>query len=95
MTFGSSTYWAYYRDCPMFSFWGIKHGNLFFPKSVTQTGEYAEYDLTSKAYVFMKRLGQDYKTIMLMESTERDEIFAMEMKLIEEEKKQADEVKKK
>ena len=79
----------------MFSLWGIKYNNIFFPKTVTQTGEYAEYDLTSKAYVFMKRLGQDYRTIMLMDATERDEIFAMEMKLIEEEKKQADEVKKK
>lgn len=43
----------------------------------------------------MKRLGQDYKTIMLMDSDERDELFKMEMKLIEEEKKQNDEAKSK
>lgn len=95
MTFGSSEYHAWYRDYPLFSFWGVRHDRLFFDKSFSQKGEYAEYNLTSKAYIFMKRLGQDYKTIMLMASDERDELFEMEMKLIEEEKKQNDEAKSK
>lgn len=39
----------------------------------------------------MKRLHQSYKTVMLMDANERDKIFKMEMKLIEEEQKHAKE----
>ena len=95
MTFGSSEYHSWVRDYPMASLWGINHDNLFFPKNLTSKEEYGQYDLTSKLYIFMKRLGQDYNRVMLMDADERDMIFEMEMKLIEEEKKQADEAKNK
>lgn len=94
MTFGSNEYRPYHRGFPFFSLWGIRFGNLFFPKSLVQDEKYDDYGLTSRVYIFMKRLGQDYRTIMLMDSEERDELFKMEMDLIEEEKKQAEEMKK-
>ena len=47
----------------------------------------------SKAYILMKRLGQDYNTIMNMPTDERDRLFSMEMELIKEEAKQAEQKK--
>ena len=38
----------------------------------------------------MKRLGQDYNRIMLMDSEDRDKFFKMEMELIKEESKKKD-----
>ena len=72
----------------MFSLWAIVRNVLFIPKEVSEDDELRKWDLTSKAYIFMKRLGQDYNRVMLMDSEERDKLFEMEMKLIKEEQKQ-------
>ena len=42
----------------------------------------------------MKRLGQDYNTIMLMDADERDKLFKMEMDLIKEEQKEKENLNK-
>ena len=42
----------------------------------------------------MKRLGQDYNRVMLMDADERDRLFEMEMKLIKEEQKQKENLNK-
>lgn len=95
MTFGSSEFHPWVRVFQMFSFWGIRHGNLFYPRNAFGGEGFAQYDLTSKIYIFMKRLGQDYRTVMLMDADERDKLFEMEMTLIEEEKKQKEELSNK
>ena len=90
MTFNPTEYYLWYKEYPMFSMWANSKDVLFIPKEVSEDEEFKKWDLTSKAYIFMKRLGQDYNRFMLMDADERDRIFEMEMKLIEEEKKQAD-----
>jgi hypothetical protein len=72
----------------MFTLWAIHKGILFIPKEVSEDDEFKKWDLTSKAYIFMKRLGQDYNRFMMMDATERDVLFEMEMKLLKEEQKQ-------
>lgn len=72
----------------MFTQWAVQKGILFIPKEVAEDEEEKQYDLTSKAYILMKRLGQDYDKIMSMDAEERDKLFEMEMKLIKEEAKQ-------
>lgn len=79
----------------MFGLWALQKGVLFIPKEISEDDELKKWDLTSKAYVFMKRLGQDYNRVMLMDADERDKLFEMEMKLIKEEQKQKEEVNKK
>ena len=80
----------------MFCLWAAPKGILFLPRQIAESeDESGEYDLTSKLYVFMKRLHQSYSTVMLMDAEERDKIFKMEMKLIEEEQKQAKEAQNK
>lgn len=74
----------------MFNLWAGRKGILFLPKEISEDDELKKYDLTSKAYIFMKRLHQSYETVMLMDSDERDTIFKMEMELIKEEAKQKD-----
>lgn len=92
MTFKSDEFRLFYREYPMFCLWAVQKGILFLPKQIAESeDEFGEYDLTSKLYIFMKRLHQSYKTVMLMDADERDKIFKMEMKLIEEEQKQAKE----
>lgn len=76
----------------MFNLWAVRRGILFVPKEVAEDENVKKYDLTSKIYIFMKRLGQDYNTVMTMDADERDTLFEMEMKLIEEEKKKQDEL---
>lgn len=78
----------YYRDYPMVMLWNRNKDLLFFPREASEEdGE--QHDLTSKAYILMKRLGQDYDKIMQMDAEERDTIFKWEMQLIKEEQKQA------
>ena len=80
----------------MFCLWAAPKGILFLPRQIVESeDEFGNYDLTSKLYVFMKRLHQSYSTVMLMDAEERDKIFKMEMKLIEEEQKQAKEANNK
>ena len=90
MTFNPTEYYLWYKKYPMFSLWAVPKGIFFIPKEVSEDDEYKKWDLTSKAYIFMKRLGQDYNRVMLMDADERDRIFEMEMKLIEDERKQAE-----
>ena len=92
MTFRSDEYRLLYKEYPMFFLWAAAKGILFLPKHFSGNEEdFGNYDLTSKLYIFMKRLHQSYKTVMLMDSEERDRLFTMEMKLVEEEQKQAKE----
>lgn len=82
------------REYPMFSLWASSRDILFLPREVAEENDSNEkYDLVSKAYILMKRLGQDYNTIMNMPTDERDRLFSMEMELIKEEAKQADQKK--
>ena len=94
MTFKSDEFRLLYREYPMFFLWAITKGILFLPRQVEED-DYGSYDLTSKLYVFMKRLHQSYETVMMMDAEERDEIFKLEMKLVEEEQKQAKEANNK
>lgn len=87
MTFNPTDYRLWQKEYPMFSQWALQKGILFIPKQFAEDDEFKQYDLTSKAYLFMKRLGQDYNRVMLMDADERDAIFEMEMKLIKEEAK--------
>jgi len=86
MTFSPDEYKLVYKDSPMFTQKDIEGKFLFNPKSKEDSTE--QYGLVSKMYVLMKRLNQNYKEILLMDSGERDELFEMEMKLIEEENKE-------
>lgn len=89
MTFNPTENHLYYKDFPMFNLWASNKEVLFLPKEYSEDeDEFKKYDLTSKAYIFMKRLGQDYNRVMMMDAEERDKIFEMEMKLIKEEAKQ-------
>lgn len=88
MTLNPTEYYFWHKEYPMFCLWAAQKGILFLPKEYTEDEEFKQYDLTSKAYIFMKRLGQDYNRVMLMDSEERDKIFEIEMKLIKEEAKQ-------
>ena len=82
------------REYPMFSLWASSRGILFLPREAAEENDSNEkYDLVSKAYILMKRLGQDYNTIMNMPTDERDRLFSMEMELIKEEAKQAEQKK--
>ena len=74
----------------MFTFWAQHKDVLFLPLQFAENKKEDAYDLTSKAYVLMKRLGQDYSQIMQMPSEERDKLFEMEMQLIKKEAKDKD-----
>lgn len=87
MTFNPAEYHLWHKEYPMFSLWAVPKGILFLPKEIAESEEVKQYDLTSKAYILMKRLGQDYDKILLMDAEERDRLFEMEMKLIKEEAK--------
>lgn len=96
MTLKAEEYHAIYKECPMFCLWAVTKGILFFPKQIISDDEkYGNYDLTSEAYLLMKRLHQAYKDIMLMDSEERHQFFRLEMEFMEEEKKQAESNSKK
>lgn len=88
MTFNPAEYQLWHKEYPMFCSWAVQKGILFPPKESAEDEEDKKYDLTSKAYILMKRLGQSYDVIMNMDATERDMLFEMEMKLIREEQKQ-------
>lgn len=88
MTFNPTEYYLWYKEYPMFSLWASQKGVLFIPKEISGDSEFEQWDLTSKAYILMKRLGQDYNRVMLMDADERDKLFEMEMRLIKEEQKQ-------
>lgn len=94
MTFSPDEYYLWYKKYQMFSLWAVRKGVLFIPKEVSEDDEFKKWDLTSKAYIFMKRLGQDYNRVMLMDADERDKIFEMEMRLIKEEQKQNEKLNK-
>ena len=88
MTFNPTEYYLWYKEYPMFILWALEKGILFIPKEVSEDDEELQkWDLTSKVYVFMKRLGQDYNRVMLMDADERDKLFELELKLIKEEAK--------
>lgn len=84
-----------YRDYAMFSMWLFARSDklLFFPREMLEENDLYRYDLTSKAYIFMKRLHTDYKTFMSMDAEDREKIFHMEMDLIQKENKEAEEHK--
>lgn len=88
MTLNPDEYRIWYKEWPMFCLWALQKGNLFIPKEVSEDDNVKKWDLTSKAYIFMKRLGQDYNRFMLMDADVRDRLFEMEMQLIKEEQKQ-------
>jgi len=88
MTFKPDEYRLIYKDSPMFIQKDLEREFLFHPKSPESGGE--QYGLVSKMYILMKRLNQSYDNIMVMDSRERDELFEMEMKLIEQENKEHD-----
>lgn len=88
MTFNPAGCHLWYKEYPMFILWAEQKGILFLPKEISEDDEFLRYDLTSKAYIFMKRLHQSYETVMLMDADERDRIFKMEMQLLKEEAKQ-------
>lgn len=87
MTLNPAEYHYWYREYPVFLNWAIHKDILFLPKEVAETEEEKQYDLTSKAYILMKRLGQDYDKIMNMDAEERDKLFDMELTLIKKEAK--------
>ena len=93
MTFYPYEYHFWHKDYPMFCSWAVQKDVLFLPKALSEEDEEKKYDLTSKAYILMKRLGQSYPTIMQMDAVERDTLFEMEMKLIQEEAKQNKDIK--
>ena len=82
MTFRPDVYHLWYRDYPLFTQWSANRDSLFTPKEAEND---EQYDLTSKIYILMKRLGQDYSTILQMDADERDLLFKMEMELIKKE----------
>lgn len=88
MTFNPAEYYFWHKEYPMFSQWAVQKDILFLPKEMAEDEEEKRYDLTSKAYILMKRLNQSYDRIMSMDAEERDRLFEMEMKLIKEEAKQ-------
>lgn len=53
------------------------------------------YSLNTVAHFLMKRLFQSYNQILLMSTNDREEIFDIEMKVLEQEKKQAEEAERK
>lgn len=87
MTFNPAEYRFWYKEYPQFTQWAMQKDILFLPKEIAETDDEKQYDLTSRAYILMKRLGQDYNSIMLMDAEERDRLFDMEMQLIKEEAK--------
>lgn len=88
MTFSLAEYHLWHKEYPMLCLWAVQKGILFPPKESAEDEDDKKYDLTSKAYVLMKRLGQSYDVIMNMDADERDVLFEMEMRLIREEQKQ-------
>lgn len=88
MTLNPSEYHFWHKEYPMFCQWAVHKDILFLPKEMAEDEEDKQYDLTSKAYILMKRLNQSYDRIMSMDAEERDRLFEMEMKLLKEEAKQ-------
>lgn len=95
MTFNPAESYVWYKEYPMFALWAMRGQFLFIPKEFSEDDELKKWDLTSKAYIFMKRLGQDYNRVMMMDAEERDKLFEMEMKLIKEEKEQNEQLNRK
>ena len=87
MTFHPDNYQLWQKEYPLFTLWALRRDILFLPKTLSEVDEDKQWDLTSKAYILMKRLGQSYGEIMQMDASERDTLFEMEMKLIKEEAK--------
>jgi|LSQX01.2.fsa_nt_gb hypothetical protein len=83
MTLNPGEFYFWCKEYPMFTQWAQRKDALFPPKEAGEKKE--SFDLTSKIYVLMKRLGQDYSKIMEMPSEERDKLFEMEMQLIKKE----------
>jgi hypothetical protein len=92
MTFRPEEFRVLYRDFPAFMGWILdKSINLlFFPREIFAEKEIYKMDLTSKAYVFMKRLNTDYPTFMQMDEEVREQLFRMEMDAIEKENREAE-----
>ena len=92
MTFRPEEYHLLYRDFPTFMGWIISKSInlLFFPREILVEKDIYKMDLTSKAYVFMKRLNTDYPTFMQMDEEVREQLFRMEMDAIEKENKDAE-----
>ena len=78
------------REYPMFCLWPFATDTLFLPSGVAEDEDNKKYDLTSKVYVLMKRLGQSYTEIMRMDAEERDKYFEIELKLMKKEAEDAE-----
>lgn len=63
-------------------------GGLFLQKERYKEETDEKYDLTSKIYLLMKRLHQNYQQILMMSIEEREKFFNLELELIKEENKQ-------
>lgn len=62
-------------------------GSLFLERGNYTEENKKHHGLTSKVHLLMKRLKQDYNTLMFMPSSERDLFFEWELEVLEEEEK--------
>jgi hypothetical protein len=85
MTLNPSDYNFWWKEYPMFTQWALQKDILFIPKEYSE--EEQGNSLTSKVYLLMKRLRQDYHTLMSMDSEELDEFFNIELEMIKKEQK--------
>ena len=90
MTFNPSEAQLRIREYPMFCLWPFSTDTLFLPSGVAEDEDDKRYNLTSKVYVLMKRLGQSYTEIMQMDAEERDRYFEMELQVIKKEAEDAE-----
>lgn len=88
MTFCLDDYKFWNKEYPMFIQWALNKGILFPPRESMDSPDEC-YDLTSKLYLLMKRLKQDYLTLLKMPTEERDRIFQMELELLQKEEEDA------
>jgi hypothetical protein len=95
MTLNPSEAHYVHREFPMFTQWALKHGNpMFLPKGFDDNDddEASKYDLRSQAYLLMRNLHQSYETIMTLPTEDREFFVRSELKLLEEQKKQNEEI---
>lgn len=85
-----------HKEYPMWMQWAERHGNpMFLPKGFgDEDDEVSRYDLRSQAFLLMRNLHQSYETIMTMTSEEREFYVRSELKFLEEQSKQAENLNK-
>lgn len=81
----------YYKHTPMVFMKELFRSGLFLEKCYYTEDEDKRFSLTSKVHLLMKKLRQDYNTIMFMPSEDRDLFVEWEMDII---KKEEEEYKK-